>query len=405
MGGVPPPEAFDTLKRRPPPNLPGPANAPRPPEPTPGKGEKKKRRPAPEGAGETPPPEKKKRPPKPANPTRLRRRRRIAAVAAVVLLIGGGVLLSVNLLFKIKSFDVEGDSPYSLEEIAAAFGHAEGDAMYGFSAQNAEERIAEALPYIEAVSVRRRLPSTILFRVTPATEAYALPWEGGFAILSGQRKVLRLAAEAPEGLMQLRGLSGLNVTPGLPLALTEEAAAGAQPESGAADSAAAASESKTASQPDSEAQPEEGDAPEGEAPEDAEGGDASDAEAPAEAPAGEGPSRAGLPAESFAAMDTLLTSLEANGLDGVDWVELGDPLESLGRANHRAFGRAQRHGRKAENHRRAAHRHKPEPHRPRRHRRFGYALLPRHGPGLLRAAVARRLKNINTTTFCGATGV
>lgn len=334
---MPPAEAFDRVRRLPPPNLPGPpARAPQGQRAgqSPGQPGPKAKATAQSKAGQkqakAPPPKKKK----PVNPARRRLRRRVAAVLAVVVLITGGAWLSVNLLFKIEKFELEGESPYTVEQVAAAFGLGEGDNMYGFSVGGAAERITTSLPYIEAVNIRRRLPSTILFQVTGAAEGYAVPCDEGVAVLSTQRKVLRVVDAVPEGLVRIEGLEGIAAEPGQPLALTEAAAKIAPQSSsatlpGAAGSAASGTdsgaESDTDTSGDDSAPPAEGEPPAGEGDTPAEGEadtgdeDAATGDTPAQP---EGPT----PTERFEVLGLLLDALDASALEEVTWVDVSDPL-------------------------------------------------------------------------------
>ncbi|MDL2293971.1 FtsQ-type POTRA domain-containing protein [Ruminococcaceae bacterium OttesenSCG-928-D13] len=336
--GVPPPEAFDRVRRLPPPDLPGPNRGAAPGQyvntgaggqrsrssggkQRSGAGQKQggqaqngKR--APDDAAAKQRPAKRR---KPVNPARRRFQRRLMAALLIIGLIGGGVVLSVNLLFKIGGFELEGEVPYSVEQVATAFGHGEGDNMYGFSVSAAAGRITQSLPYIEDITIRRRLPSTIVFKAVPAEEAYCLPWQDGCAVLSASGKVLRLADSAPGGLTRIDGLEGLEIEVGLPLALTEAA----KKQSASSSSSAPASSSSG----DSSAS---GDASAGN--DDASGADGSDAEGTTVAPpsgpvAQDAAAQGALPADRFAALELLLGELEKSGLEDITWVDVEDPLE------------------------------------------------------------------------------
>jgi len=253
-GGVPPADAFNNLKRRPPPNLPGPGREehhepPAGPYSHGGKRGKAVRMPAP---AQPPPkaPKRPQKPKKPVNPAKRRRRRRLAAILALLVVVGIGVWLSFTLLFKIETFELKGDTRYTLDEVSTVFAFEPGESMFGFSAGSAQKRIEAQLPYIETVKVRRKLPSTIIFEVAEATEAYCLPWEDGYAIVSSKLKVPRTTDTAPHDLMRIEGLSWLEVTPGQPLAL-QEAALTLDTSASKAASKAASSSAASSSVPDS----------------------------------------------------------------------------------------------------------------------------------------------------------
>lgn len=244
-GGVPPLDAFDHVRRLPPPNLPSQpgynpnqmpyqeqARQPQPEQTTQQNKEKKSSKAGPQGSNK-----RKKtgasasqanasapKRSKPLTPARIRRNRRIAGVIAIILLIAGGIAFSVGVLFKINNFKIEGDTTYTLEELQIAFGHSVGDNLFGFSAGQTAERMEQTLPYIEKLTIKRQLPSTIVFKVQQAEETYILQTANGYAILSASRKVLRISDTAVEGLTTIIGADDVIATPGLPLQIPDSEA-------------------------------------------------------------------------------------------------------------------------------------------------------------------------------------
>lgn len=176
------------------------------------------------------PPKKRppKQPPRPLTPRQLRSRRIRRAVLAgllAVILLGVGLWASATVLFKISEITVEmpeGEVVYDTNRITAAFGHAPGDNLFGFSANETQQNIAAALPYLETVKIRRRLPDTVIIAVTPAVEASVVESASGWAVLSQSYKVLRLEAGPPEGLVRIDGVQADAPSPGQPVKLTEE---------------------------------------------------------------------------------------------------------------------------------------------------------------------------------------
>ncbi len=225
--------------------------------------------------------QREKRAQHPVNPMRRRRNRRIAGAVGIVVLIAAGVWLCFGVLFKIDGFSVSGDSPYAKEEIVAAFGPREGDNMFGFSADGEAERIQQMLPYIERVTIRRRLPGTVVFQVQAAAEKYSMAVDDGHALLNDARKVLAVREKAPADLVEIRGLEDATLQPGFIL-------------SAPADGGASADGSANASS--------------------GSGGTA--------APTAEATTQ-----ERMALLETLLTALDESGLEDVTWVDVGDPLD------------------------------------------------------------------------------
>lgn len=179
-----------------------------------------KRRPKP--ARQAPPPPKA--PAKPLSYGEARRRRAkrniIAAIAAAVIIITG-IVVSVTVVFKIDTITVNGESPYTSEQITAAFGYNYGDNLFKFSIDSASAAIETSLPYLETVTIRRHLPGTVQIDVTQSVETYSMNTDSGWAVLSPTFKVLRLSAEPATGLTYLSGVTAETPTAGKPITLTD----------------------------------------------------------------------------------------------------------------------------------------------------------------------------------------
>lgn len=151
---------------------------------------------------------------------RFRRRLFWGILLTAVILVG--IVLTVTLLFKIEKYTLEGDSPYAIDELTLAFGHEVGENIFLFNQTEEQKKVGQALPYIEEINIGRRLPSTVVFKVTPATETYYTACQdGGFAVLSKGLKVLRLSAEAPQGLPLLVGVDPVLPKAGYMLEMSE----------------------------------------------------------------------------------------------------------------------------------------------------------------------------------------
>ena len=161
---------------------------------------------------------------------RRRRRRRLIAFCLFLALVVLGVALSVTVLFKVEGFRLEGpqkDTPadtgiYTEDAILAALNVPLGENIFQFSIAEKERAMAAALPYLETIRVRRSLPGTIVVRVPPAVERYALESDGGWVVLSGGLKVLKVSPDEPSGLVQVTGAEPLGPVAGYPLALAED---------------------------------------------------------------------------------------------------------------------------------------------------------------------------------------
>ena len=141
------------------------------------------------------------------------------------MLLAAGFLISAAVLFKIETVTVEspdGQLAYDDSQIVAAFGQPAGENLFGFNTAEAQQAIAAALPYLESVEIKRRLPDTVVITATPAVETYTVESAAGWAVLSQSYKVLRVDAETPAGLVRIDGAQADAPAPGQPVKFTEE---------------------------------------------------------------------------------------------------------------------------------------------------------------------------------------
>ena len=121
-----------------------------------------------------------------AEPYRRRRRRRprrrgpgALLVLLCVVLISAAVIAAMTVFFKIENINVEGETRYSDKEIISAMGLKDGENMFLFNKFAAISRAFAACPYLEEISVRRRLPDTLDISVTECTPVAAISDEDG----------------------------------------------------------------------------------------------------------------------------------------------------------------------------------------------------------------------------------
>ncbi len=141
---------------------------------------------------------------------RLKRKRnfRIAIVAVgfflVISLIVGPIVAFAA--FRVKSFSIEGQAPYTNEDIIAASGIQLGKSLIFADADEACENIEKTLPYTDNVVITKKLPSGIIIRLESTEKNYAIELSNGtYALLDKNLKVLEYAAGIPEGITIIKG--------------------------------------------------------------------------------------------------------------------------------------------------------------------------------------------------------
>lgn len=148
----------------------------------------------------------------------LRKRRRKKAILYLVLfllLLCVGAVLTFTVFFHIADFEVKGNSRYNAQEIIAASGITKGENLFLCKTEQAAGRITEKLPYVESVTIKRKLPDKLVFTIQEAQLKLAVRQGNSYLIMTGSGKVLEIGAtELPEGAALLKGVEVKSASPG-----------------------------------------------------------------------------------------------------------------------------------------------------------------------------------------------
>jgi len=155
----------------------------------------------------------------------IRRRRiirRLTAFALLLCVIAAGVYLTVTMLFKISSIQVQtADGTqvaevggYASEQILQALGVHTEENIFSFDPGQKSKELEKAFPMLEFIHVERQYPGTVVVQVTEARPTYAMQVEGGWLTLSASLKILSKDAAQPAGLATLYGGGAGATTPG-----------------------------------------------------------------------------------------------------------------------------------------------------------------------------------------------
>ena len=140
----------------------------------------------------------------------LKKRRRKKAILYLVLfllLLCVGAVLTFTVFFHIADFEVKGNSRYQAQEVIEASGIAKGENLFLCKTEQAAGRIAEKLPYVESVTIKRKLPDKLVITVKEAQLKLAVQQGNSYLIMTGSGKVLEIGAtELPEGAALLKGV-------------------------------------------------------------------------------------------------------------------------------------------------------------------------------------------------------
>lgn len=169
----------------------------------------------------------------------VRRRRflrRLAAFLMLLCVIAAGAYLTMTMLFRIQSIQVQtaDGAPvteiagYPAEHILQVLGVQLDENIFSFEPGEREAVLEVQFPLLESIDVVRQYPNAVVVRVTEAVPAYAMQSASGWLTLSEHLKILSLEAQQPAGLTVLYGGEAEKSIPGEQLSFAEPQADGEQ---------------------------------------------------------------------------------------------------------------------------------------------------------------------------------
>ena len=162
---------------------------------------------------------------------RRRMLRRRMAFVTLLAVIAAGVYLTMTMLFKIGTIQVQtADGTvvqevggYSSSQILQALGVQTEENIFSFDPAAKEAELEKQFPLLESIRVVRDYPNTVVVQVTEAVPTYAMQTKSGWLTLSDQFKILACESAQPEELKTLYGGEPVSVTPGDQLTFAAQA--------------------------------------------------------------------------------------------------------------------------------------------------------------------------------------
>lgn len=138
----------------------------------------------------------------------------------VIIAVGVGFyFLITSELFDIGSVKIENNSYYTVEQVKDKAGIKNGENIFKLKKNDIKDKLLKD-PYFENVTIKRKLPSTIVIKVTERTEQAAVPNKGTYIIIDPNGLVLRKADTEPK-ITIIEGLTLKKAKAGKPLEVEE----------------------------------------------------------------------------------------------------------------------------------------------------------------------------------------
>lgn len=128
-------------------------------------------------------------------------RTRFYVITALIFFTAAGLILSLSSLFTIDSIEVQGNSYYTAEEIIN-MGHATPGRNIIYKANTKEiVEYLEQNPYIKRAEVKRRLPSTLVIKVTEREERMAFRYDDDYLVMDEDGILLKKTRNVPKATL------------------------------------------------------------------------------------------------------------------------------------------------------------------------------------------------------------
>ena len=182
----------------------------------------------------------------------LRRRRmlrRLTAFAMLLCVIGAGIYLTMTMLFRINSIQVQTPdgkqvteiAGYSADSILQRMGVQLEENIFSFEPGEKAAVLEQNFPLLGSIKVIRDYPNTVVVQVTEAVPAYAVQNGSKWLVISDKWKILSEESTQPKGLCTLYGGKLQDTTPGQGFWFVDDADAASASGSEAAESESAVS--------------------------------------------------------------------------------------------------------------------------------------------------------------------
>ncbi|NMP37767.1 MAG: FtsQ-type POTRA domain-containing protein [Clostridiales bacterium] len=157
---------------------------------------------------------------------RKRKRRQIIIYTVLLVAFAGvGIALSLTVFFHIDKVQIENSAIYTDEEITAAAKIEMGKNLFLFDSEMAVSNVQTTLPYIGKLTVKRRLPGTLVLIVEETAERAAIPFNDAYALINEDGKVLSTSSITPaDNSAVINDVEILEATPGKTIVLSQEEA-------------------------------------------------------------------------------------------------------------------------------------------------------------------------------------
>lgn len=133
----------------------------------------------------------------------------ISIICLILALAIALVILSLTVFFKIDTITVKGNEKYSTKEVLSVLPIEKEKNLFVSDTKGAGEKLESALPYIYSADIDRKLPSTIVVRITETPRIYSVKNSNKtYTLLDDNFKVLEVnVKKKPNNSVAINGVA------------------------------------------------------------------------------------------------------------------------------------------------------------------------------------------------------
>ncbi len=136
-------------------------------------------------------------------------RRKAFYLILFVVIFALAVAVCFIVFFKVKTVQIEGSGRYTEDVILEALGVEKGNNLYSFDVEEKEKELVRKLPYINGVTIERKLPSTVIVHIKECKPTLYVDLEGENYLLTESMQIL----EYTQDETKLQGLVRIDMEP------------------------------------------------------------------------------------------------------------------------------------------------------------------------------------------------
>ena len=137
----------------------------------------------------------------------VKRRSPLRPILTFVIIVLG-VLLALSVFFRVSKITVDGNGYYTEKQIVEASGIEKGDNLFFVNRFTAASRIFGKLPYVQEVTISRKLPNKVIIEITESQELAYVPVGDAYWAIDSNCKVLeKVDSKTAKDLIRIDGIS------------------------------------------------------------------------------------------------------------------------------------------------------------------------------------------------------